>query len=62
MNVAEAHEVIEQVISLVEDWPIEWGKGTPEQAAAQIAVIATYPDQVSSQTQALRIFSCYFTS
>ncbi|XP_012934940.1 helicase with zinc finger domain 2 isoform X2 [Aplysia californica] len=54
VNSAEAQEVVEQLQRLIDQWPEEWGRDSPEVAASQVAVIATYQDQVSYIRQSLR--------
>ncbi|XP_076439727.1 3'-5' exoribonuclease HELZ2-like isoform X2 [Babylonia areolata] len=50
VNLAECSEVVERVISLLDDWPREWGRVAPE----EIGVISPYFDQVKQIRSSLK--------
>ena len=58
-NQAESSEVVERVMELLDNWPLEWGKVAPE----QIGIVTPYHDQVRVTRFAIRFLTevCFCT-
>ena len=53
-NRAESSEVVERVVSLLDNWPQEWGRVAPE----EIGVVTPYHEQVSGWMSVFKGSAC----